>query len=349
MKWAGIVLSLASLAGPGWAQGGVESGPSNEKAQKTYRDAVEYLHRREIISAFEAFKKADKQDDGHCRACQKMIIKYGDQLGEWKAVETAADELISEAQGPKDLALAHYQLGIVLIDEGTDRHKDEIFQRAHAEMIKALEMAPKFPNAVFTDGRILAHLKQDGAAKERFEQFANMMPADAPERKRALRYISDPDLARARTVPAFAVDTMEGQRITLDDLQGKVVLIDFWATWCEPCKAALPHIRDIAKKFQGQPLVVLSISVDNNQEKWKEFVVKNEMTWPQAFDGGFTGSVARTFGVHAIPHTFTVDADGVLQDEHIGDEAIEGKLKKLIKRAEEMQAAAKARDTSVTP
>jgi thiol-disulfide isomerase/thioredoxin len=127
----------------------------------------------------------------------------------------------------------------------------------------------------------------------------------------------------------------------MDDLAGKVVLIDFWATWCGPCREALPHMREIAKKFQGQPLVVLSVSLDSDEEKWKDFVAKNEMTWLQYRDGGFTGSIAKMFGVEAIPHTFTIDADGVLQDEHIGDASIEGKLKKLIARAREIPAKQK--------
>jgi thiol-disulfide isomerase/thioredoxin len=135
------------------------------------------------------------------------------------------------------------------------------------------------------------------------------------------------------------VTTLDGQHISLDELQGKVVLIDFWATGCAPCREALPHVKEIAKKFAGQPLIVLSVSVDSDEQKWKEFVAQNEMTWPQYFDHGFAGSVAKSFGVRAIPHTFTIDADGIQQDEHIGDAAIEGKLKKLIKRAQEKQAA----------
>jgi peroxiredoxin len=77
------------------------------------------------------------------------------------------------------------------------------------------------------------------------------------------------------------------------------------------------------------------VSVDNDHQKWKDFIAKNEMTWPQYCDGGFTGPIAKMFGVEAIPHTFTIDSDGVLQDEHIGDASIEGKLKKLIKHAQE--------------
>jgi len=135
--------------------------------------------------------------------------------------------------------------------------------------------------------------------------------------------------------PAFAVTTMDGQRVSLDEMKGRAVLIDFWATWCEPCREALPHMREITKKFDGQPLLVLSISLDDNEQRWKDFVAKNEMTWPQYRDGGFNGPIATKFGVRAIPQTFTIDADGVLQDQHIGDASIEGKLKKLVARAQQ--------------
>ena len=341
MRRARIALLLACTLTPLLAQEKPEDGPANEKAQRTYLEALDHVHKRMIDAALDSFRKADKQDGGHCQGCQRKIIKYGMELRDWKAAETAAGELVEEAQGPKEVALAHYQFGIVLINEGMDKHKDEIFSRAHEQMTQALAAVANFPDAVYADGRALAHLKQDDAAKERFQQYVTMKPADSPDRQRALRYISQPELARARMAPPFAVTTVGGQRVSMDDLQGKVVLIDFWATWCGPCRAALPHVREIAKKFQGQPLVVLSVSLDTDEQKWKDFIAKNDMTWPQYFDGGFTGPVAKKFGVQAIPNTFTIDSDGVLQDEHIGDAAIEGKLKKLVNRARDVQVAAK--------
>jgi thiol-disulfide isomerase/thioredoxin len=133
------------------------------------------------------------------------------------------------------------------------------------------------------------------------------------------------------------VTTLDGQHLSLDSLAGKVVLIDFWATWCGPCREALPQIQKIAHKFEGQPLVVMSISLDKDEGKWKDFVQKNGMTWMQYRDGGLGGQVAKQFGVTAIPATFTIDADGVLEDQHVGDADIEGKLKKLVARAAEVQ------------
>lgn len=137
--------------------------------------------------------------------------------------------------------------------------------------------------------------------------------------------------------PPFAVTTLDGQHISLDGLQGKVVLIDFWATWCGPCREALPRIQEIAKKFQGHPLLILSVSLDDNEAKWKDFVTKNNMTWLQYRDGGWNGPIATLWEVREIPHTFTIDQDGVLEDEHVGDASIEGRLKKLCTRARELE------------
>ena len=341
MKRAAMLLAVVLAITPLQAQES-SGGPTNEKAQKTYRQALDYLHRRMTLEALESFKKADKQDDGHCTDCQAKMIQYGTEFQDWKAAESGAAELLASAQGKKDLALAHYQFGVVLWREAQVRHKDELYGRAHEELSKALEAFANFPDALFADGLALGHLKQDDAAKAQFEKFVKMKkPEDAPDRQRALRYISQPDLVRARLAPAFAVTTVDGQRVSLDELQGKVVLIDFWATWCAPCREALPHVKEIAKKFQDQPFVVLSISLDDDDKKWRDFLAKNEMTWPQYCDGGFTGPIARMFGVQAIPHTFTIDADGVLQDEKIGDSSIEGKLKKLVAKARDMQSAGK--------
>jgi len=335
MRYVAIALLLAGLA---MAAGGQEKaeGPQDAKAQKSYNEGMDALRYHRISDALDKFKKADKQDGGHCLGCQKKMIKYGSELGEWKVAELAGEEMVAQAQG-ESVAVAHYQLGAVLMSEALSRHKDDLYSRVHDEMTKALAAHDNFTNAIYLDGRALARMKQDDAAKAQFERFVKMRPEDDPDRQRALRYISQPELARARMAPPFAVTTLEGQRISMDELKGKVVLLDFWATWCGPCRAALPHMQKIAKKFEGEPLVVLSVSLDRDEQKWKDFIAKNGMTWPQYLDGGFTGPVARLFSVNAIPHTFTIDADGVLQDEQIGDSSVEGKLKKLISRAKEAQ------------
>ena len=116
-------------------------------------------------------------------------------------------------------------------------------------------------------------------------------------------------------------------------------MIDFWATWCGPCNEELPHMRKIAKEFAGDPLVIISVSWDNDEAKWKDFIQKNGMTWVQYRDADH--KLAGEFGVTEIPHYFTIDSDGVLTAEMLGSGSdVEGKLKKLIAKAKEASAQA---------
>ena len=332
------ILPLIFCAAQSLSAQTANEGPTNEKAQKTYNQGLEYLTKHQHGFALDSFKKADKQDGGHCVDCQRKILKYAVELRDWKSAEAAGQQILQSAKDNKNMAIAHYSLGMVWMNEALYKKKDDLYSRVHDEMTQALASYPNFPNAIYTDGQALAHLNQDDAAKGQFQKFVKMDTTDDLDRRRALRYVSEPSLARARMAPPFEVETANGQRVSLDDFKGKVVLLDFWATWCGPCREALPHMKDNAKKFQGAPRVILSISLDDNEDKWKEFVAKNGMTWLQYRDGGFTGSISTLFDVRAIPQTFTIDADGVLQDEKIGD-ASEGKLKKLLARARELQVA----------
>ena len=326
-----------------------DPGPTDPKAQKTYVEALEFVSKHMDAEALDSFKKADKQDGGKCPACQSQMIRYGIKLQDWKTAGEAANEEVAEAHGNADVALAHCDLGQVFYEEALSKHKADVFTRSHEEFSKALEVYPKFPQAMFWDGLALAHLNQDEASKADFQNFLKFDSPSDIDRQRAARYLDNLELARERMAPPFAVTTIDGQRVSLDGLQGKVVLLDFWATWCEPCREALPNIKKIADKFQGQPLAILSVSLDPDAEKWRDFIAKNGMTWLNYRDGSFRGPIARLFGVDAIPHTFTIDANGVLRDEHIGDASIEGRLKKLVAQAEAAQPVPKSAPSAQSP
>ena len=84
-----------------------------------------------------------------------------------------------------------------------------------------------------------------------------------------------------KAAPEFGLKDADGKTVRLSDYKGKVVLLDFWATWCGPCREALPHIKEIAKKFHDQPLVVISINLDKEEQKWREFVAKMPRDLPR--------------------------------------------------------------------
>jgi thiol-disulfide isomerase/thioredoxin len=109
--------------------------------------------------------------------------------------------------------------------------------------------------------------------------------------------------------PAFSLQTLDGKTLTRDGLKGKVVLLDFWATWCAPCRKALPELKDLRRKNAGQPLVIVSVSVDQDRKLIESFVSSNGMSWPQAWDreGRVTGGV---FRVSDFPSYVVLDAEG---------------------------------------
>lgn len=315
-------------------------GPTDPKAQRTYREGLDYAHKNSFQAAADSFRKADKQDGGHCAMCARKVIEYGLKAGDFKAADAAAQQLIADAKSPTEIAIAHFERGTVQFREGLTKNKSDCYAEADREFQTTLAAYHNVPEACYYDGICLAHLNRDADAKAQFSKFLEIASKDDLDRERAHRFIDNPALARARMAPAFSVTTLDGRQVSLDSLAGKVVLIDFWATWCGPCREALPKIREIAQKFSGEPLVVMSISLDNDEGKWKDFVAKNNMTWLQYRDGGFEGSISRLFGVESIPHTFTIDADGVLQEEHVGSDAdFQGKIKKLCARARQMQEA----------
>ncbi|MGA2833458.1 MAG: redoxin domain-containing protein [Terracidiphilus sp.] len=312
------------------------NGPADQKAKKTFDEATKLMQEHKWIFALDGFRKADKQDGGHCVICEYRAWNAAAEMGDFKAARTQAEAMLAQVTNPVDKATAKYLLGRTYLAEGIRDKHDGPIALAETSFNEALQLRPKNADYLYSDATALAYLKRDDAARSRFEEFLKVANRDDIDYARAQRFVVRPELARAKMAPNFRLTTLDGRTLTLESLTGKVVLIDFWATWCGPCREALPHIRQIAKKFDGQPLAVLSISLDSDEAKWKEFVGKNGMTWMQYRDGGFEGRIAKQFNVMAIPATFTIDADGVLEDQHVGDADIEGKLKKLIAGAVEV-------------
>lgn len=289
-------------------------------------------------AALDLFRKADKQDGHHCIDCAVHAAELDLKLENLKQLREEVAEIDALSAPPAVQSQAHFLLGACGVRVGQQNHKERDLQEADVELQKVIAMnSDDKLAAIYADGLALANLHRDSEAKARFQSVLELAKPGSVDFERAQRYANHVELARAKMAPAFALTTLNGDAVSLDELAGKVVLIDFWATWCGPCREALPRVQSIAKKFDGQPLVILSVSLDKDEVKWKEFVAKNQMTWQQYRDGGFDGPLATRFGVRAIPATFTIDADGVLQDQHVGDAAIEGKLKKLVAEATQAQ------------
>jgi thiol-disulfide isomerase/thioredoxin len=314
------------------------NGPKNPKAAKTFHTALEWQKRGSIETAMNTFRKAFVQDDRQCASCLSHAYNLALSIGAYKDAEEIARDWLPLAISDSEKGSVHYGIGACLEQQGIlDKDKkDKFFEEARGEFQTAFDLNPSLTVALYNLGVSLANLHQDDEAKATFQRFLERDESKPSLHPRAQRYIERIELARAKMAPPFSFTALDGQPVSIDSLAGKVVLIDFWATWCGPCREALPHMREIAHKFAGQPFVMISVSLDTDEKKWREFVAKNGMTWIQYHEAWSSSDVARLFNVNAIPATFSIDADGVLEDQHVGDANIDGKLRKMVARAVEI-------------
>ncbi len=123
-----------------------------------------------------------------------------------------------------------------------------------------------------------------------------------------------------KPAPAIIATDVDGKPVSLADLQGRVVLVDFWATWCPPCVAAIPGVEELERKYHDRGLVILGINVDAMHEDVKDtkaalstvrrFLVRHRVTWTNVLNGQGAADFARAYGVEEIPANFLVGRDG---------------------------------------
>ncbi len=132
-------------------------------------------------------------------------------------------------------------------------------------------------------------------------------------------------LATGKDFPDFSEKDLNGKPISVSSLKGKVVLVDFWATWCGPCRGELPNVITTYKKHHGQGFEIIGVSLDEDRDKLDNFLKQQDgMTWPQFFDGqGWQNKLAVKYGVEAIPFAVLVGPDGKIIGKELRGEELE--------------------------
>lgn len=132
----------------------------------------------------------------------------------------------------------------------------------------------------------------------------------------------------------FTQNDVNGKPVSLSSFKGKYVLVDFWASWCVPCRAENPNVVKAYNTYKGKGFTVLGVSLDaaKAKEAWLAAIRKDGLTWTQVSDlDGWDNKAAKAYGVHAIPQNFLIDPNGVIVGKNLRGEELDKKLASLFK------------------
>lgn len=338
--------ALLACVAPLLAAQSADSYRENPEFTKHFDQAKLAARRSDgVTTAISEYEKAYKVSNGECIQCLEKIEGLAMHDTDYKRVMRTA-EMIEAAPTATDSQRADAKLQRVLamLRKEGEKHKPATLAAAETAMHDARGLQPNESSFVYQHGKVLAEMGRMDEAANAFREYLKLAPQRDALRTRVAKFAVDPALSLRTMAPPFQLTTMDGKRFNLDAMGGRVVLIDFWATWCGPCNEELPHMRRLAKQFENEPFVLLSVSSDSDADKWRAFVQKESMTWSQYRDS--TRQLSKVFAVSSIPRYFTIDSDGVLQSVNVGSGSdIDGRLRSLVAKAKkDMAAAAKASD-----
>lgn len=131
--------------------------------------------------------------------------------------------------------------------------------------------------------------------------------------------------------PELKFKNPDGKEVSLSSLRGKAVLIDFWASWCRPCRIENPNVVQAYNKFKSKGFEIYGVSLDKSKDAWVNAIQQDGLNWVNVSDlGGWNSAGAATYGVNSIPGNFLLDANGVIVAKNLRGANLHAELQKLL-------------------
>ena len=281
--------------------------PSPSPQEEAIQTALDLFEEAKYPEAIKAFRQADKLANGACADCQIGLARAYNKMGAHKEALKSAEATLRLTTDLNLVLAAYHEQGMAwLVSAASDPAK---LQEAEKAFRQVLERSQGQVNAArFNLGVTLLRMERDSEGVALLKEYLAREP-NGKSAEEARELVENPVRARKNLLPDFAVATLAGDFMSSDDLRGKVVLLDFWATWCAPCQAAIPDLRSLNRRRENDPFFLLvSISVDQDEKTLRDHVAKNEMTWPQVWDKN--SELFRKLKGQALPTYILVDPEG---------------------------------------
>jgi peroxiredoxin len=166
------------------------------------------------------------------------------------------------------------------------------------------------------------------------DTLATRLKQDIPNSKYITDFAQGVEKMRSTTVgetaPEIALPNPEGETKRLSDLRGKIVLVDFWAAWCGPCRRENPNVVKVYNKYKDQGFEVFGVSLDKEKTAWVKAIAQDNLNWTQVSDlKYFNSEAAQTYGINSIPATVLLDREGKIIARNLRGPALEEKLEEI--------------------
>ena len=220
-----------------------------------------------------------------------------------------------------------------------DQAKMQAVQEAYAKLMtdaqaKETELIKANPDSYVSTFVIVSGMGQMEyeQLKERYNLLGEKAKASAQGKAIAAQIAKLESTAIGQIAPNFTITTPEGESISLYDIKGKVKLIDFWASWCGPCRGENPHVVEIYKEYHPKGLEIFGVSLDNNKEAWVKAIADDGLVWKHGSDlKGWQSAPAQLYSVSGIPHTVLLDENNNIIAKNLRGDELKQKIAELLK------------------